>query len=165
MRDITEIFDHYRIAARSIWNMAFWSEPELRNWDSWDQFERIKELLFKALVLARLGAENGSTEPQASAARIFYVAPRGSVPVMISKPRAGDSNWYWDDPVRQIDASDAELHFLDYFDWDKMGYADFQYYRVRIAAFRAHPDLIGRDALIERINATVLVMDTEWIPM
>ena len=46
MRDITEIFDHYRIIARSVLNTAFWLEVELRGWDSRDRFERIKELLF-----------------------------------------------------------------------------------------------------------------------
>jgi hypothetical protein len=31
MKDITAIFDHYRVSARSIWNSAFWPDPDLRN--------------------------------------------------------------------------------------------------------------------------------------
>ncbi|HWB98170.1 MAG TPA: hypothetical protein VG672_15755, partial [Bryobacteraceae bacterium] len=126
----------------------------------WERFEQIQELRFEALVLARLRDESGSEKPYISTRPIFRVFPRGQVPVMISNPRPGDANWYWDNPIREIGPSEAELHFLDYFDWDRMGYADFQYYRTRIAMFPAHPDLIGRDALIERVNSTV-VMEEE----
>jgi hypothetical protein len=54
MRDVTDLFDHFRIVARSVWNTGFWTRPELRTWDSWDQFEQVKELLFKVLVVGRL---------------------------------------------------------------------------------------------------------------
>ncbi len=84
---------------------------------------------------------------------------------MIEQPRKGDRNHYWDDPVNQIKASDAELHFLDYFDWDMMAYTDFQYYRVRIASFISQPHLVGRDALIEHHHAKIFVdLPGEWVP-
>jgi hypothetical protein len=159
MRDITVLMDHYRIAGRSIWNAAFWSQPELRNWDSWDQFEQIKCLLFGALVVGRL-EQIGCCVDLATVPRPeLRVTPAhsGSVPILIHRPREGDRNVYWDDPVREVSAADANLHFLDFFDWDKMNYIDFQYYRVRIAAFASQPHLVGREALLQHSHAKVFV--------
>ena len=34
-----------------------------------------------------------------------------------------------------------------------MDYIDLQYYRVKITRFEAHPEVIGREALIERQHA------------
>ncbi len=76
---------------------------------------------------------------------------------MIERPRERDGNRYWDDPVNGVKAADAEFHFRDYFDWDEMAYIDFQYYRVRIAAFPLQPHLVGREALLEHQYAKVFV--------
>lgn len=157
MRDVTQLFDHYRISARAVWNTAFWSQTELRNTESWDRFERVKESLFEALVLARLRDEGSLPQGRLVSLPVFHVAPRVRAPIMVSRPRVGDPKLHWDDPLSRISPSDADLHFLDYFDLGRMRYADFQYYRVRIAQFEAHPDLVGRDALIERLHASVLV--------
>lgn len=160
MRDVTHLFEHYRITARQLWNSGFWSQADLRDWDTSDRFLTIRQLLFEALVLARvsgsgcghLGSDDRSRLP-------FYVVPQGCVPIMIHRPRDGDQNWYWDDPVRQVDGSGAKLLFHDYFDWDLMSYLDFQYYRVRIVSFDSQPHLVGRQALIEHRNARVFVAE------
>jgi len=154
MRDITELLDHYRNTARSIWNAGFWSQPELRNWDSWDQFEQIKNLLFSALVVERLEQVECHTASTPLPHLVIHVLPAHSesVPILIHRPREGDRNTYWDDPVREVSGADADLHFLDFFDWDKMNYIDFQYYRVRITAFASQPQLVGREALVPRLS-------------
>jgi len=159
MREITNLFDHYRVVARSIWNTGFWSEPELQNWDSRDQFEQITRLLFKALVVARVVGGHCCDLSSLPPDHAYYVVPMGTgpVPISIERPREGDRNHYWDDPVGEVKSTEVELHFLDYFDWDEMGYIDFQYYQVRIAAFPSQPHLVGRDALIEHLHAKVFV--------
>ena len=157
MRDITLLMDHYREVTRSVWNTGFWAQADLQTWDARDQFEQIKKLLFKALVIARLEEGHCCDLFSLPDDRKFRVVPSTdrAVPIMIHCPREGDRNRYWDDPVKQVSASEAELHFLDYFDWDLMNYADFQYYRVRIAAFATQPHLVGREALLEHLNAKV----------
>jgi hypothetical protein len=159
MREITPLFDHYRIVARSIWNTGFWAEKELQNWDSADQFEQIKSLLFKSLVVARVLGGHCCDLNSLPPSPPFLVVPRGHypVPVMIEKPREGDRNHYWDDPVKELTSNEAELHFVDFFDWSQMNYIDFQYYRVRIQAFPRMPHLAGREALIEHLNGGVFV--------
>jgi len=161
MRDVTELMDHYREVARTLWNTGFWVDPKLQTWNAWDQFEQIKMLLYKAFVVARL--EGGhccdlTTLP----APVFSVVPSAPeyIPIMIQKPRDGDRNCYWDDPVHQVKASEAQFHFIDYFDWNKMARADLQYYRVRIVAFPTQPHLVGREALIEHLHAKVFATTT-----
>lgn len=160
MRDVTELMDHYRIISRSIWNAGFWPVSGLRNWDSRDQFDQIKKLLFKSLVDARAAEEDDFCDLGNVPEHLYRVIPAGSapVPIMIHQPREGDRNRYWDDPISQISGSEAELHFIDYFDWNEMDYIDFQYYRVRIAAFPTQPHLVGREALLDHRYARVFVV-------
>ena len=40
-----------------------------------------------------------------------------------------------------------------------MDYIDLLHYRVKIASFDAHPELVGREALIERQHAKVYLTD------
>jgi hypothetical protein len=54
VKDVSSIFDHYRMCARAIWNTAFWPDQDFRNWDSIDQFHQIEKLLFQELVLAKV---------------------------------------------------------------------------------------------------------------
>ncbi len=157
--DVTDVMNYYRIIARSLWNFGFWPLPELRNWDSRDQFDQVKALLFKAFVEARV-AEGHLCNLTNVPEHKYVVVPSvpGPVPVMIHRPREGDHNWYWDDPVDRLRPSDAELHFMDYFDWDDMNYAEFRYYRVCIVDFPLQPHLAGRQALLEHHLARVYVV-------
>jgi hypothetical protein len=159
MREITYFFEHYRAIARSIWSTGYWPVQELQNWDSVDQFGQVKKLLFKSLVIARLLDDHCCDLNSLPPAPVFHIVPLdpGPVPVMIERPRAGDRNHYWDDPVNKIGSGEAALHFVDYFDWDLMNYADLQFYRVRIHAFPEQPHLIGREALIDHLHAKVFV--------
>jgi hypothetical protein len=51
MKDISSVFDHYRVSAKTIWNIAFWPDADFRNWDSVEQFDEIQKILFSELVL------------------------------------------------------------------------------------------------------------------
>jgi hypothetical protein len=78
---------------------------------------------------------------------------------MIQSPRPGTPTGYWDDPVNLVKPGQAELLFIAYFDWNQMDYIDLRYYRVKIASFDAKSELVGREALIERQNAAVHLVD------
>ncbi len=79
-------------------------------------------------------------------------------PIMIQRPRPGAPTGYWDDPVTTVKAGHVALDFMSYFDWNPMDYIDLQYYRVKITKFDPHPELVGRDALIERKHAGVRLL-------
>jgi len=78
---------------------------------------------------------------------------------MIQNPRPDKPIGYWDHPVNRIRPGEAEMHFLEYFDWNRLDYLDFRYYRVQIAKFDSRPELVGREALIERQQANVHLTD------
>jgi hypothetical protein len=155
MRDVSNTFDHYRVSARAIWNTAFWPDVAFRNWDSVEQFDEIQRILFNELVLEKVDKDWPFHDIFKIAMPFFHVVPSGHVPIMIQNPRSERETGYWDHPVKYIKQEEAELHFLSYFDWNRMDYADFRYYRVEIAKFDAHPEIVGREALIDRQHAIV----------
>src|SRR5579862_9081001 len=150
MKDVTSVFDHYRISARAIWNTAFWPDEDHHNWDSIERFDEIKAILFNALVLAKLSRDWPTTQIFGKAIPFFQIVPICDAPIMIQNPRPEAARGYWDHPVNRIKPGDAEMIFLGYFDWNVQDYLDFQYYHVEITKFAAQPELVGREALIER---------------
>ena len=159
MRDVSDIFDHYREAARAIWNTGFWPLPELRDWDSIDRFDQIQRILFDSLILVRIDKDWPIESIFRTPIPFLRVVPRHHVPIMIQNPRSDRQTGYWDHPVNQIDPDDAELHFIAYFDWDQMDYVDLRYYRAEIAKFEAHSELVGREVLIDRFHAKTFLSD------
>lgn len=157
MRDVSNIFDHYRISARTIWNTAFWPDADFQNWDSAEVFDEVKRILFGELVLAKLEKEWPVADIFKVPIPFFHIVPSIShgTPIMIQNPRPDRPRGYWDHPVNSVSPGEAELHFLAYFDWDEMDYVDFRYYLVKLATFETHPELVGREALIERQHAVV----------
>lgn len=155
VEDISSIFDHYRMSARAIWNTAFWPDVDFRNWDSLEQFNEIQKLLFAELVLAKTGREWPPQNLFKNAIPFFHIIPRGHEPIMIQNPRSEVATGYWDHPVNSIKPGQAELQFIAYFDWNRMDYAELRYYHVKIANFEAQPELVGREALIDREHAAV----------
>jgi hypothetical protein len=160
MKDVSNILDHFRVSARSVWNTAFWPDADFRNWDSAERFDEIQRILFSELVLAKLQKE----WPAGDIFRIpipflQIVQSSESVPIMIQNPRPGRPSGYWDHPVNQITKGEAELHFLECFDWNRLDYLDFRYYKVQIARFNARPELVGQEALIDRQYALVHLVE------
>ena len=155
VQDVSSTFDHYRASARAVWNTAFWPAPQFRSWDSVDEFDEIQRLLFQALVVAKLEREWPLQNTFREAIPFFQIVPTSSTRILIQKPRPGAPTGYWDDPVSTIDPGEAELLFIAYFDWNRMDYIDLQYYRVKISRFDAHRELVGREALIERLSTAV----------
>ena len=47
------------------------------------------------------------------------------------------------------------MHFVSYFDWNRMDYADFRYYLVKSHRFDGKSELIDREALIDTRCASV----------
>jgi hypothetical protein len=154
MEDVSNIFDHFRESARTIWNTTFWPDPDFHEWDSIDRFDEIQRLLFDELVLAKLGRNWPIQDIFRVPIPFFFAVPASqTIRILIQNPRSANSTGYWDHPVNQISQGEAEMQFLTYFDWNRMNYVDFQYYRVQITKFDVHPELAGRGALIERHSA------------
>ena len=155
MKDINEVFDHYRISARTIWNTAIWPDVALRNWDSVEQFDEIQRILFSELVLRKVEREWPLRDIFDKAIPFFHIVPTFDVSILIQNPRSATETGYWDHPVNRIKPGEADLLFIAYFDWNRMDYVDLRYYRSKIIRFDAHPDVVGHEALIGREHTTV----------
>ena len=156
MRDVTPLFVAFRETTRHLWNSAFYRPDADRDetaWDRRDAFSKAVTELFSAMVLESLGANEERLPPMwegdPAAMTSFEVEPLAAtgVPIMINRasPRTG----YWDDPVRQIAPGELRMQFVQLFDWDELGARDFQYVETLIVDFPAHPEVVGRYALIE----------------
>jgi hypothetical protein len=160
MRDVTNIFDHHRVSVRQIWNTAFWPDPDLRDWDSVDRFDEVQRILFDELVLGKTARDFPREDIFRVPIPFFRIVPSNeSAPIMIQNPRAPNQTGYWDHPVNRLSPNEAEMHFVSYFDWNRLDYADFRYYHAVLARFDARPELVGREALIDRQHACVQLMD------
>ena len=74
--------------------------------------------------------------------------PNSEHGVPISINRTHPASGYWDNPVKVVKPGDADLRFAGFFDWDELGWKDFEFCRVVIAGFPSQPHLVGRLALI-----------------
>lgn len=155
MKDVTQILNEYRECVRNLWNTYFIkhipSEAE-GAWDVFDEYDDICTMLFSSLVLRTLDRE---TYKKAQAYTripepLFFlrVVPIIETGVPININRDKHSSGYWDYPISIIKSDEVDMRFIDFFDFDLLGFRDFQYCRVRIVGSNLNADLVGRDALL-----------------
>jgi hypothetical protein len=139
------------MAARSLWNTAFWPDPAFRDWGSVARFQEIARLLFDELVLMKLDIEWPTEDIFRKPIPLLRLEPNSpcGCPILI---QSGDPERMgcWDDPVNRVNPNEAELQFLEFSDWNSRDYIDLKYYRVKVASFCPQPQVVGREALIER---------------
>jgi len=160
MDEITPLMLRYREAARTIWNGFLREEPyDSRGSHDW---EALKQVLFVALVLRNCGHDDCAAALLSPGRYGFSwvkpmthlrVVPTTEVPVMISRNPSGGT--YWDHPVDRLGPEDADLRFIDFFDFGESGYIDFRYYLVNIEKCARHPALAGHQALVDVAHAKV----------
>lgn len=157
MKNIKAEMSAYREAVRHLWNSTFSTLDEsLRFGSCLELFEKIDNLIFMALVCEPLEITQNEKSTFHPINRIKTIPISSTeIPVMINRtiPASG----YWDDPVKVIKASDVDLAFIGFFDWDEYNIKDCHYYRVRILDCKSQSNLIGKDALIETCYADVFL--------
>jgi hypothetical protein len=154
--DITEHLHRCREAARNLWNSFLRpsssegrKDPQTFDWDRVESFDQIRAILFREMVLKPIGQQTFARLNSHAAYPFISLIPTASpIPIMVNRAPEAWSG-YWDDPVNRIGSTGTQLLFVDYFDWDKTAFRDFQYYLAHVARFEQHPHLAGRYALIE----------------
>jgi hypothetical protein len=150
MIDVTDLMLNYRECVRHLWNTYFRREAQpQQDWDLRDEFYDAALVLFKALVLRGLDVGDVKLLPDyfADQAPIMFLRLEvdGSSEILVN--RTGSSG-YWDDPVTVVQQGDCDLRFIQFFDFDDLGFRDFRFYRVRIVGSSRYRHLVGRDALL-----------------
>jgi hypothetical protein len=166
-KDITNDFQLYRESLRHLWNTYFVPRVQKagtfdQKWDLVDQFRQVNVLLLKSLVLNMLDIHACEIDPKKDCFHLLSVVPDSAeeVPIMINRP-SSDGNKYWDDSITRVRAADIALEFLECFDWNQVASRDFVYYRVKIRSFPKHPNLVGREALLESRHCRVLIDESD----
>jgi hypothetical protein len=138
----------FREALRHLWNGSFLPlKEDLRFGTCQEYFEQIERLLFAALVVETLGLKFDVNEFGKVPVSGLRMRPNSDgAPALIN--RCSPASGYWDHPVRSL-SKKTELAFLSFFDWDEYRVRDCAYYRAQILSCPEHPDLIGREVLIE----------------
>jgi hypothetical protein len=137
--DITDKMLAYRECARGLWNnhLRQHAEPYV-DFDAVDVFADICGKLFAEMVLKPAGC---------TLAEIFARPVHDRLSIMIRRPT--EQGVYWDDPVTSLKPEDLRLSFLTFYDFDDFNYRDFRYCLVKLVQCAEHPELVGREALVE----------------
>ncbi|MBT9099116.1 hypothetical protein KFZ76_15550 [Methylovulum psychrotolerans] len=154
---ISHPLKRYRECARSIWNIYLMDQYQAtQNWDLLASYKRIKQELFDSIVLVPVLQDDEVFDYQLGfpCSRINVIPSqipnpgnRWDMPVAINRIK-GETAGYWDYPVTRI-TSQAELLFVDFFDWDAYGFIDMSIVVAEINAYPESPDLIGHRLLVK----------------
>jgi hypothetical protein len=164
MQDVTELMNRYREACRLLWN-GFLRNPQANGRISlvderYCDFHRMRDVLFVALVLREIAhvetdVQFGTVNQPVLPFLRIVATPRSAI--LVNREVAHSRNQYWDGAPTAV-PDDIDLRFIDYFDWDVVGYRDLAYYLTRIVGCPEHPDIVGRDALLPVLNGRVVVV-------
>jgi hypothetical protein len=146
----------YCECARSVWNTYLLDEST----DEFTvkRFDEIRRLLFHVLVLAPLERDDDRTSEEEPLTFLQVVAGAGPLIVFVERP-SDDGTRYWEAAPKELDFSDAELQFVDLFDWDPQSFRDMALVLVWMSRGPRGADLDRKYALFERQSVTIVLKD------
>lgn len=165
--DITQRIHAYRECARHLWNTYFLTQlsDDVSHWDISDEFEDICSMLFSSLVLNPIGATEHKKSPGYESnpqpllcLHIVPISDVGETSIHINREKM-KAYGYWDYSINGLSPLDIDLRFIDCFDFDKLGYKNFEYYMGRVVHSPTHLELIGRNALVRASCVRILFED------
>lgn len=166
MKNVTQLFNNYRECVRNLWNIHFlkYKSVASNEWDFFDAYDDICSLLFVSLVLNRIDRETykkasayvSSPEPLL----FFRVIPSVETGVPLNVSREKNNLHYWDYPIDLIKPNEADMRFIDFYDFDLLEFREYQYCRVKIIDSNVYPDLVGHDALLGCNQVNIFFDDT-----
>lgn len=157
MADITldQLLQKYCDCARTTWNQYLLGDGADQK--AADRFKEVQQLLFRAIVLDAIGMGDAERDSEDDPWPFLQVVAAGELPnAMVNRP-SDDGNQYWERAGESVDLSDAEMQFVDLFDWDPLLFRDLALVLVFVARSPKSPELSGKFVLLERGSVTVLL--------
>ncbi len=150
---INERMDRFRRASRETFNNYFRVPREGSNimscqdecWGAKERFDELERVMFEKLVKEPLsieGPEYGLAQPNIQVVSENLVT---EIPIMLNRELASG---YWDYPLKGVPA-ETVMRFVCYFDFDCIDNFDCRYVRIEVEASSKHPEIVGKEALIE----------------
>lgn len=156
-----QLIQRYCECARSTWNHYLRSSDA--DEAALERYEEVRALLFRAIVLDPLGMGDATRDPQDETWSFLRVIAGAELsPILVNTP-SSDGNQYWAPAEKGTDLSDAEILFVDLFDWDPQAFRDLALVMALVVASPKHPDLSGRSILVERNSVTIVVEQPDEI--
>lgn len=146
MVELNSLMNKFRLASRDLYNNCFREIGDELGLQGLmiDRFDEIEALLFSSIVLEPMGLDNSAEYKRPQPGITAIVLETGSAQAFINRDvKSG----YWDFPITEV-TKDTVMLFASYFDWDSWGIRDNHYVRVQIKQWDAHPDTVGKFALI-----------------
>lgn len=164
-QDCTELFILYREIARLVWNLGFWPNPKLREWDAVEIYREVAARLFEGMILLALGYQGRveDTDTPGEVADFQVTAKQPEVQLLVDKNRPENSTHFWGDPVVCLssEARSYQLQFVRFFDWDKLAPRDFRFLEVQIRRLDGKADLVGHHALVELEGCSIWLINDD----
>jgi hypothetical protein len=159
--DLTQRMNSFRECARGLWNIYMRADYAQLNHDGPELFGVLRERLLHTLVLFPAGLELSerplSVRPVQAIDALRLQAKLDPLPVMIQRPSKEGA--YWDDPTTTLRRNSFALAYIDTFDWDQFGHLDLRYYRASLISCTDHPELIGREVLVDTSHVEVTIAE------
>ncbi|QNA87740.1 hypothetical protein G4G28_03335 [Massilia sp. Dwa41.01b] len=154
---VLDQLNEYRDCSRGLWNRAFMAKFQInQDWAISDSFARIKNELFRSIVLRQLDCSDDDYVLGKSSRLIkVKLRSRRKTAVMINREKR-ESAGYWDHPVKELD-SNVSLQFIDLFDWNPYGFLDMNFVMCEIIDSPDCPDIEGHKLLVDLSYVDVLV--------
>ena len=155
MPTVDNLIQRYCECARSTWNNYL--RPGDADETAVERYEEVRALLFRAIVLDGIGMGDAVRDREDETWPFLRViAPAELSPILVNTP-SSDGNQYWESAEKGTDLSDAEILFVDLFDWDPQAFRDLALVMALVVASPKHPELTGRSILVERNSVTIVV--------
>ena len=158
---VDQLIQSYCDCARSTWNQYLRTGDA--NEAAVERYEEVRALLFRAIVLDPLGMGDATRDPEDETWSFRRVVAGAELsPILVNTP-SSDGNQYWEAAEKGTDLSEAEILFVDLFDWDPQAFRDLALVMALVVASPKHPELAGRSILVERSAVTVVLEEADAI--
>jgi hypothetical protein len=150
---VDQLIQRYCDCARSTWNNYLWAGDA--DEAALERYDEVRALLFRAIVLDPLGMGDATRDGSEATWPFLRVVAGADLTVLVNRP-SDDGNQYWEPAEKGTDLSDAEIQFVDLFDWDPRAFRDLALVLSVVVASPGNPELVGRPILLERTSVTVM---------
>ena len=158
---VDHLIQRYCECARSLWNNY------LRSSDAdeavLERYDEVRALLFRAIVLDAIGMGDAERDGEDQTWPFLRVAAGAEPATILVNTPSSDGNQYWEPAEKGTDVSDAEILFVDLFDWDPQAFRDLALVMALVVASPKHPELVGRSILLERNTVTIVFEEPDTI--
>ncbi len=158
---IDDLINKFRVASRELFNNYFrienpWSkENQEEAWYRQNRYLEVEKTLWQQLVLDMAEIDGPGYESNEAHPKIRLKIKSDIGPIMLNREF---HSGYWDYPIKEV-TNKAVFSFVCFFDFDNLSIRDNQYVRAKLIEWPAHPEAIGKHALLDANNVVYSLAD------